>query len=99
MPEKKIYVKDNLRKIVQGEQLILSVGVEHNSFVNPVGDNSLHYLWTKDGIPFGDQEGDLSYHDFSNPREFWDKPTITLDNIKVEDSGIYQCEISSQKHW
>ena len=96
MPEKKIYVKDNLRKIVQGEQLILSVGVEHNSFVNPVGDNSLHYLWTKDGIPFGDQEGDLSYHDFSNPREFWDKPTITLDNIKVEDSGIYQCEISNQ---
>ncbi len=96
MANKKVYVKDGIRKICQGEQLILSVGVEHNSFVNPENDNHLHYLWTRDGVPFGDQEGDLAYHDFIRSREFWDRPTITLDNIKVEDSGIYQCEVSNQ---
>ena len=93
---KKIYIKDNLRRIVQGEQLILSVDVDHNSFVNEVDDHNLHYLWTKDGIPFGDEEGDLTYHDFSNSRDFWDRPTVTFDNIMPEDSGIYQCEITNQ---
>ena len=94
--EKKIVIKDALRKVVKGEQLILSVGVDHNSFLNEANDNSLHYLWTKDGTPFGNEEGDLAYHDVQHPRSYWDRPTIVLDKIEMEDAGIYQCEITNQ---
>ncbi len=95
MADNRIYVKDGLRKIVQGEQLIISVGVDHNSFTNDGTDHNLHYLWTRDGIPFGTEEGDLAYHDYQRPREFWDRPILVLDDILPEDSGIYQCEISN----
>tara|TARA_R100000234_G_scaffold116337_1_gene93294 strand:- start:34587 stop:36983 length:2397 start_codon:yes stop_codon:yes gene_type:complete len=93
---KTIYVKDNIRTVVQGSNLILSVGVTHNSFVNSANDNTLHYLWTKDGIPFGTEEGDLAYHDYKRPRSWWDRPSIELNDIRVDDAGIYQCEISNQ---
>ena len=96
MAEKKIYVKDNIRQIVQGANLILSCGAEHSSYTNGPNDHSLHYKWTKDGVAFGDAEEELAYHDIRHPSEFWDRPTIELANILAEDSGIYQCEITNQ---
>ncbi len=92
---KKIRVQNNTRRILQGEDLILSVGVQHSSNVTPDGNHMLHYIWTKDGERFGNEEGDLNYHEHSYSREWWSRPTIKLQDIRPDDAGTYQCEVSN----
>ena len=92
---KKIRVQNNLRRILQGEDLILSVGVDHASHVTPDNNHQLEYAWTKDGLRFGDQPGDIDYHGQSRSREWWSRPTIQLNDLEVNDAGTYQCQISN----
>ena len=93
MDGQKIVVKDNIRRVMAGHDLVLAVTVEHSSFTTPEGNNALIYTWTKDGVPLGNDDGDLDWHGVAHPREYWSRPVITLSQMKAEDAGIYQCEI------
>ena len=90
----KIRVENNVRRVLKGTPLILGIRVDHTSMTVP-GSHQLEYTWTRNGTPFGDQEGDLDYHGQIKSREWWSRPSIILDNIQPGDEGIYQCEIKN----
>ncbi len=92
----KIIASNNTRKILMGQDLIISMDVNHKSQTVPVGKkHQLNYIWSRDGVPFGHHEGDLPYHGKQRTRSYYDRPVMRFHGMRLEDAGIYECTVSN----